>query len=148
MITLVYADGKETVLPLAPGFYRARSVVSSEASLCSGIGAFAIKDRVYQAEDPKLLLWLSVDNRPGFDTLTLALLDVSAGKLLHQVERVAPIKDPDGRQRLAVQVAPEGYSVRLERQWLQNTDSDSAENSIEDWMQVWVAHARIRTQWR
>ena len=147
-VTLALADGRKVLLPLSPGTYRARPVVSNEASLCSGIGAFASRDQVYKGTSAKLLLWLSVDNRPGWDTLSLALLDLSEAKLLHSVERVAPIKDPDGRQALAVQVTPEGYSVRLERQWLQNTGSDSAANSIEDWMLVSVAHERIRSQWR
>ena len=147
-VTLALADGRKVLLPLSPGTYRARPVVSNEASLCSGIGAFASRDQVYKGTSAKLLLWLSVDNRPGWDTLSLALLDLSEAKLLHSVERVAPIKDPDGRQALAVQVTPEGYSVRLERQWLQNTGSDSAANSIEDWMLVSVAHQRIRSQWR
>lgn len=147
-VTLALADGRKVLLPLSLGTYRARPVVSNEASLCSGIGAFASRDQVYKGTSAKLLLWLSVDNRPGWDTLSLALLDLSEAKLLHSVERVAPIKDPDGRQALAVQVTPEGYSVRLERQWLQNTGSDSAANSIEDWMLVSVAHERIRSQWR
>lgn len=147
-VTLALADGRKVALPLSPGTYRARPVVSNETSLCTGIGAFASRDQVYKGTSAKLLLWLSVDNRPGWDTLSLALLDLSEAKLLHQVERVAPIKDPDGRQALAVQVTPEGYSVRLERQWLQNTGSDSAANSIEDWMLVSVAHERIRSKWR
>lgn len=147
-VTLALADGRKVLLPLSPATYRARPVVSNQASLCTGIGAFASRDQVYKGTSAKLLLWLSVDNRPGWDMLSLALLDLSEAKLLHHVEGVAPIKDPDGRQALAVQVTPEGYSVRLERQWLQNTNSDSAANSIEDWMQVSVAHERIRNKWR
>lgn len=147
-VSLVLNDGRKMLLPLSPGVYRARRLVSNQASLCEGIGAYATSDRVYKADRARLLLWLSVDDRPGWDHLTLVLVDLAQAKVLHQVERLAPIKDPDGRQGLTVQVTDDGFWVRLQRQWLQNTGTDSAENSIEDWMQVWIAHGRIRSRWR
>jgi hypothetical protein len=147
-VSLVLPDQRELLLPLLPGTYRRRSVVANQPSLCDGVGAFQVADRVFKGVEPYLLLWLSVDNRPGWDTLSLALIDLGHGKVLHSAEGVAPIKDPDGRQGLAVQVSPEGFQVRLERQWLHNTGTDSAENSIEDWLEIWVRHGRIQRRWR
>lgn len=147
-VTLVLADRRKVLLPLTPGIYKARKSVSNQKSMCTGIGAFASKDRVYKADPERLLLWLSIDDRPGWDLLSLVLIDLAEAKVMHQLERVAPIKDPDGRQGLAIQTTDDGFLVRLQRQWLHNTGTDSAENSIEDWMEIWVAHGHIRSRWQ
>lgn len=147
-VTLVLADRRKILLPLTPGIYKARESVSNRTSLCSGIGAYASKDRVYRADPERLLLWLSVDDRPGWDLLSLVLIDLAEARVMHQLERVAPIKDPDGRQGLTIQITDDGFLARLQRHWLRNTGTDSAENSIEDWMEIWVAHGRIRSRWR
>ena len=40
-----------------------------------------------------------------------------------------------------------GYEVRLEKEWLQNTGTDSAENSIEDWMYIEIKDNKISNKW-
>ncbi len=37
--------------------------------------------------------------------------------------------------------------VRLEREWLKNTGTDSAENLIEDWMYIQVIKDKIMNKW-
>ncbi len=134
-------------LPLTPGIFRPRSVVSNLPSACQELGAYLISDQIHKAVPPRLLLWLSVEDPPGWDQLSLVLIDLDAGKVLHHIERVAPIKDPDGRQGLTLQVQPDHMMVRLQRQWLNNTGTDSPENSIEDWYRVEVRATRIRGGW-
>lgn len=146
-VTLLLPDRPALRLPLAPGVFRARSVVANQPSACKELGAYLIGDQIHKAVPPRLLLWLSVADPPGWDQLTLVLIDLDAGKVLHQIERVAPIKDPDGRQGLTLQVQPDHMVVRLQRQWLNNTGTDSPENSIEDWYRVEVRAARIRGGW-
>jgi hypothetical protein len=137
-------------LPLIfePGLVRARGVVANRPSLCSGLGAFPIQDRIHQAAPPSLLLLLSIDDPPGFDILSLFLIDLQTGRELDRIERLAPIKDVDGRQRLTLQVDDDRLAVRLQRLWLHNTHSDSPENSIEDWYEIEIRAGRIRGTWQ
>lgn len=139
--------GSAMQLPLAKGYYRPRGVVANQPSLCDRVGAFLLQDQVHLAEPPRLLLWLSVDDRPGWDLLSLVLLDLEAGRLLDHSERIAPIKDPDGRQRLALRIYPDHVLTRLQRRWLHDTGTDSAENSIEDWYRVEIRAGQIRGRW-
>lgn len=144
----VQVDGGSAMpLPLAKGYYRPRGVVANQRSLCDRVGAYLLQDQVHAAEPARLLLWLSVDDRPGWDQLSLVLLDLEAGKVLDRSERIAPIKDPDGRQRLALRIAPDHVLTRLQRRWLHDTGTDSAENSIEDWYRVEIRAGRIRGRW-
>lgn len=146
-VSLLLPDRPALSLPLKPGVFRPRSVVSNQASACQELGAYLIRDQLHKAVPPRLLLWLSVKDPPGWDQLSLVLIDLEAGKVLHQIERVAPIKDPDGRQGLMLQVQPDHMLIRLQRHWLSNTGTDSPENSIEDWYRVEVRAARILGAW-
>ena len=146
-VSLMLPQRSALPLPLTPGVFRPRSVVSNQASACTQLGAYLIRDQIHLAVPPRLLLWLSVADPPGWDQLSLVLIDLGAGKVLHHIERVAPIKDPDGRQGLTLQVQPEHVMARLQRQWLNNTGTDGPENSIEDWYRVEVRAARIRGSW-
>ncbi|MCB1598655.1 MAG: hypothetical protein KDI66_01370 [Xanthomonadales bacterium] len=145
--TLFLPDRRELHLPVAPGIFRARSVVADRPSLCRDLGAFLVQDQMQASRKSSLLLWLSVDDRPGWDQLSLVLIDLDAGTVLDVRERIGAIKDVDGRQGLTLQVAPERFLVQLERYWLQGTGTDSPENSIEDWHEVRVQADRIQTRW-
>lgn len=134
-------------LQLRSGIFRPRDVVANQPSGCGKLGAWLVEDRIHSAAPPVLLLALSVDDRPGWDQLSLVLVDLEAGKRLHSIERVAPIKDPDGRQGLAVQIESDHLLIRLQRQWLHNTGTDSPENSIEDWYRVEIRAGHIRGRW-
>lgn len=146
-VSLLLPGRSPLPLPLSPGVFRQRSVVSNQPSACKELGAYLIGDQIHKAVPPRLLLWLSVADPPGWDQLSLVLIDLEAGQVLHHLERVAPIKDADGRQGLTLQVQPDQMVVRLQRQWLNNTGTDSPENSIEDWYRVEVRAARIHGSW-
>ena len=146
-VSLLLPDRPALPLPLTPGTFRQRAVVSNQPSACQEVGAYLVPDQIHKAVPPRLLLWLSVNDPPGWDQLSLVLIDLEAGRVLHHIERVAPIKDPDGRQGLTLLVQPDHMVVRLQRQWLNNTGTDSPENSIEDWYRVEIRAARIRGNW-
>lgn len=84
--TLVLPDRSSVQLPLTPGIFRPRSVVANQRSACKELGAYLIQDQIHKAVPPLLLLWLSVEDRPGWDQLSLVLIDLDAGKVLHQIE--------------------------------------------------------------
>ena len=140
-------DRPPLALSLAPAIFHRRGVVANQASGCDQVGAYLLPDQIHRAAAPRLLLWLSVDDRPGFDLLSLVLVDLEAGKVLDRSERIAPIKDADGQQRLTLHIADDHALVRLQRHWLYNTGTDSAENSIEDWYRVDIRAGRIRGRW-
>ena len=145
--TLVRPDRPELLLPLSRTEIRARPVVATPASACTGLGAFLLKDQIYLATPPVLLLWLSVADRPGWDQLSLVLIDLEKGTVLDQSEFVAPIKDPDGTQGLHIQPATDHARVRLQRRWLHHTGTDSPDNAIEGWYRVEVRAGQIRGRW-
>lgn len=142
--TMVLPNGRGLPLQLARSAVRARAVVATPASACSGLGAFLIQDQVYLAAPPVLLLWLSVADRPGWDQLSLVLIDLDKGTVLDQSEFVAPIKDPEGKRGLHIKPATDHARVRLQRRWLYHTGTDSPENSIEAWYRVEVRAGQIR----
>ncbi|HKR58175.1 MAG TPA: hypothetical protein VJS64_00475 [Pyrinomonadaceae bacterium] len=135
----VTTGGKHFRVPLPEALYVKMGIVSDSKSICEDIGAFALPEG-------KVLLWLSSDGRPGWNKLNLVLLSLPEGKVLDIKERIGSIKAPGG-QRLAVKGRDGQYEVRLEREWLKNTGTDSAENSIEDWMSIKVMDGKIVNKW-
>lgn len=108
--------------------------------LCDEIGGFRLKN-------DRILLWLSRNDRPHWDELSLILIDLKKLRILDIKEDIGPIKDVDRSQKLTIRKKGNGYEVRLERVWLANTHTDSPENSIEDWMYIQIIKDKIITQW-
>ena len=146
LATLRFSDGDQLPLGLRAGIFHPRGVVANKASGCAELGAFELTEPDSLAPGNWLLL-LSVDDRPGFDQLSLVLIDPRQRQVIDRSEYVAPFKDPDGRQQLAVRVDRNQLLIRLQRRWLHDTDTDSAENSIEDWYRLQVVNQRIRGRW-
>jgi len=128
------------IIPVQKALYSKRSVVSDVNNICNDIGGFKLNDN-------KVLLWLSRNNRPDWDELSLVLIDLNNQKVLDIKEDIGPIKDVGGNQKLAIRKKGNGYEVRLQRDWLKNTGTDSAENSIEDWMYIQVINDKIMNKW-
>lgn len=146
-VTLVLPDGRALLLPLSRSAVHARPVVATPASACTGLGAFLLKDQIYLATPPVLLLWLSVADRPGWDQLSLVLIDLEKGVVLDQSEFVAPIKDSDGTQGLHIQPATDHARVRLQRRQQYHSGTDSPDNALEGWYRVEVRAGQIRGRW-
>lgn len=140
IVTLISSEGQEVTVPVQKGLYIQRSVVSDVKDFCDKIGGFKLKNN-------RMLLWLSRDNRPRWDQLTLVLIDPTILKVIDFRGDIGPIKSIGGSQRLAIRKKDNGFEVRLEREWMENTGSDSAENSIEDWMFVQIIDDKITNKW-
>lgn len=138
---------KKIKIPLPPALYVKRGIVSEVKNVCRTPNDLGHGDvGGFQLKDGNLLLWLSSDNRPGWDTLSLVLLNPSEAKVLDTKPNIGNIKAV-GAQNLAIRPKNTGYEVRLEREWMKNTGADSAENSIEDWMLVKIIDNKIETKW-
>jgi hypothetical protein len=140
IISLIPSDGKKIQIPVQQALYSKRSVVSDEKNICDNIVGFKIRD-------DRILLWLSRNDRPQWDQLSLVLIDPRKLKVIDVKEDVGPIKDACGTQRMAIRKKNNGYEIRLERDWLKNTGTDSADNSIEDWMYIQVINDKISNKW-
>ncbi len=134
---------EKITLPIAKAWYLPRGLTANVESVCQDITALPVGDQ-------RILLWLSVDDRPSWNQLMLVLLDLKTGQVLAQQSRVGPIKDCgcDSNERvLVIRQRGDVYDVRLEREWLQGTGNGGAGNSIEDWMTVTVKGDKIITAW-
>jgi len=140
IVSLISSNGKKIQIPVQQALYSKCSVVSDVKNLCDNVGGFKIKD-------VRVLLWFSRNNRPQWDQLSLVLIDQKKLKIIDIKEDIGPIKDAGGTQKMAIRKKNNGYEIRLERDWLKNTRTDSAENSIEDWMYIQVINDKISNKW-
>jgi hypothetical protein len=140
VVKLISSKGKEIIIPVQKALYVKRSIVSDVENVCNDIGGFKLKNN-------RILLWLSRNDRPRWDQLSLVLIDLNKLKVIDIKEDIGPIKSIGDRQRLAIRKKDNGFEVRLEREWMENTGTDSAENSIEDWMFVQVINNKITNKW-
>jgi hypothetical protein len=97
--------------------------------------------------EKKLILLISSDSRPGWDRLNVVYLDLGNGKILDTKINIGEIKDVGGYGALTVRRHSNGFEVRVQREWLKNTNTDSAENSIEDWRSIQISKGKILTEW-
>lgn len=139
-VTIRGAGGSTINVPLPRAAYVRRGMVSDVKNVCKDIAAIALSDK-------KLLLLISSDGRPGWDQLNLVYININTGKILDVKADVGEIKDVDGHQNLTVRRRPNGFEVRLQREWLSDTGTDSAENSIEDWRSITILDGKILTEW-
>jgi hypothetical protein len=131
------------LLSLPAALYHPSPSVSNAQNLCAQAGdSYSASFTAHAVGDGRVLLWLRKDDRPFFDTLTLALVDLKTATLLDWRETGQEIKD-SGEQRLTIQQDTRGFRVRLVGEWLQNTGTDTAENAIETWVPVAVVQSRI-----
>jgi len=140
IVKFISSNGTELTIPIKPALYSKRSVVSDEENVCDSIGGFKLKN-------DRILLWLSRNDRPRWDQLSLVLIDLKKLKVIDIKEDIGPIKDVGRRERMAIRKKGDGYEIRLEREWLNNTDTDSPENSIEDWMYIQTINNKIMNRW-
>lgn len=141
-VILSLPHGHPVKLAAPPAWYHTTGLTSSGVpNLCDSIVATQI--------DPQhVLLWLASDNRPGFDRMSLLLVDVSDGHALDRKLTFADIKSvDDGGTHLTLRRNHAGVDVRLVREELADTNDDSAYNFIEDWMHVDVRGDRIDATW-
>lgn len=139
IVKLISSKGQEVTVPVQKALYIKRSVVSDVKNFCDVIGGFKLNNN-------RILLWLSHDNRPDWDQLSLVLIDLTELKVIDIKEDIGPIKSIGG-QRLAIRKKDNGFEVRLEREKMENTGADSAENSIEDWMFIQIINDKIINKW-
>lgn len=64
----VWPDGTKVELPIAPAWFVQRRPMTPEEKPCNGVHASLLASG-------KILLWIAHDGRPGWDRLTLVLLD-------------------------------------------------------------------------
>jgi hypothetical protein len=140
IVKYISSKGNKMIIPVRKALYSRRSVVSDVDGICNDIGGFKLNDN-------KVLLWLSRNNRPDWDELSLVLIDLKNQKVLDIKEDIGPIKNVGENQKLSIRKKGNGYEVRLQRDWLKNTGTDSAENSIEDWMYIQIIKDKIMNKW-
>jgi len=148
VVSLKTTRGQRAKLALKAALYHPRGGLSAVKNLCKG-GDDGNAVVAFKLEGNLALLWLSEDNRPGLNVLTLALVDIEQGQVLDVNETHAEIKDADGVQRLAIRPVKDAYQIRVVREWMENTGEDEApEAAIEDWLNVAVKNRRIVIGWR
>lgn len=139
-VVLISSDGRKLTIPIEQALYSKRAIVSDEKNICDAIGGFKLPNE-------RVLLWFSRNNRPCWEQLSLVLIDYKKLEVIDIKENIGPIKAPAGNTGLTIRKRKNGYEVRLVKEWLQNTGTDSAENSIEDWMYIEVKDNKINYKW-
>ena len=106
----IESDRGTVTVPVKPAWYHKRDGITQlpAHSVCKGQAAF-------ETADGSVLVFLSRDQRPGWDMLTLFLYDPAQNRVLDQLEQVGLFKSADaGTEFLAVKT-PDGFKTRLIR---------------------------------
>lgn len=142
MKVTIASDSGEAVVPVKPGWYRKRGTISENThkSACQGMGALDVGNG-------SLLLFLTRDNRPGFDLLTLALYDPATNRVLDQLDGLDQLKSADPYTSYIAVKTRDGFKTRLVRDSVRGTGSDGAETYIEDWKYLHVRGGKISAAW-
>jgi hypothetical protein len=148
-VSMTTLAGKTVALPLKPALYVRRGAISPVRDLCrlndtpQPDGLTVASVATFDAGQGRVLMWLSRDNRPQFDTLVLALVDAGSGRLLDSLDTGLQIKDSTGFQQLTIRpLRGLAWQIRLVTEVLPY--SDSAESYIEGWVGVRLDRNRIR----
>lgn len=143
-VQLRSSRGNTVKLALPPALYTPHGATTALTNLCDQNAAPEQETVVaFPVNDSVVLFWLSKDNRPSFENLLLALVDIDTGQLLDYVDTNMAIKDYNNGQSLVIRQNPLGYEVRLVGEWLQDSKSDTAYSAIEYWMPVIVKNKKI-----
>lgn len=139
----IESDRGTVTVPVKPAWYHKRDGITQlpAHSVCKGQAAF-------ETADGSVLVFLSRDQRPGWDMLTLFLYDPAQNRVVDQLEQVGLFKSADaGTEFLAVKT-PGGFKTRLIREFIKNTPSDGAAPHIEDWKLIHVRGGKLSASWR
>lgn len=138
-VTLTRDDGVAVVLPLGRSLYEPRGLLQTVKNRCSEMAAVEMgADRV--------LLLLSSNGRPTWDTLVAVLLDTAALTVLDVKTNIGAIKTQD-RVIVLRRAGAAALDVRLIRESLPDAGCDCEAADIEDWRRVEIAGDRIRSAW-
>jgi len=142
LVSLKTTRGVTVTLPLPNTLYLPRGSVSNTLNLCElDQYTHAANTVAYPIHDTTVLLFLSVTDRPYFDTLVLALVNVATGALRDVLDTHLAIKDPDGSTALTIKKVADGFQIRLITEHL--GVSDGPEDYIEHWVPLTVNGAKI-----
>jgi len=139
VVTLTRDDGMELRLPIAPSLYKPRSPLHNVTNRC-------VEATAVDAGEQRVLLLLSSDGRPSWDTLDAVLIDTGAMKMLDAKFNIGRIKGGDDVLVLR-RDGPAAFSVRLVREMLPDSGCDCADAAIEDWRTIRIVDDKIRSDW-
>lgn len=144
-VSLRTSKGRVVKLAMPPALYTSHGAVTPIKNVCAQSSSAEEANAVaFASSDSVVLFWLSKDNRPWFNKLVLALVDIDSGKLLDYLDPDMEIKDINEGHALVIRAAQSGYQVRLIGEWLQDGVSDTAYSAIEYWMPVMVVNNKIK----
>jgi len=139
LVTLTRDDGAELRLPIPPSLYKPRHPLLNVKNRCAEATAV-------DAGDNRVLLLLSNDSRPSWDTLDAVLIDTGAMRMVDAKFNIGPIKGEDDVLVLR-RDGPMSFAVRLVREMLHDSGCDCAAAAIEDWRTISVVDDEIRSTW-
>lgn len=146
VVSLKTLSGKIITLAIPEALYVPRSALTTEKNLCALSPDNAFNITAFSVAPTKVLLFLSKDARPGYNTLVLALIDVENGVLLDFIDTGYEIKAESLRTPFTLRKSQEKFEVKLVTDYVRNTDSDSAENFIENWVLLELQGDKIIVQ--
>ena len=89
---------------------------------------------------------LRQDDKPTFDLLTLVLYNLKSKRAVSRIENIGRVKAGPS-ESITVRKTPEGFDIKLIKQWFKNTTNDTSEKPIEGWLRVSVGEKRIEKEW-
>lgn len=128
-------------IPIPKTFYSNAGALTNTKNLCQRDEFTTAKLTATKAGDDKIILWLTQNNRPLFDLLTLVLININTGETLDVVRTNKMIKAINPEQRLVIIEENNKFKIRLIGEWLGLDDSQ--DGAIEHWMWVSVAGNKI-----
>jgi hypothetical protein len=145
----VVLEGARFVVPLRPAQFTFSGEWASSrpnpAQRCrAGLVAWAVGPN-------QVLLMFSRSGRPGLDLASFALVDLAQRKTLAVLDTQlalasARAEGPGGTSfSFITRAAPQGFDVRLVREWLPGDDSPVG--ALEDWFAVRVKKGALKAGW-
>ena len=136
IVAIRWPDGSRTPIPAKPAwFMEARNVISDSKNLCTTIVGYGLPGR-------RVLLWFLRNDRPSYNQLQLALLDINGRHILDMQKDIGEVAND-----LTIVRRTNGFSVQLFKEWRQDS-STGGEIGVPDWKDIIIKEDHIIAVWR
>ena len=136
---LLFVSLSSKPLNIGKALHARSTVVADVISLCDNLP-------VFDAGNNNILIMLRQDDKPTFDLLTLVLYNLKSKRAVSRIENIGRVKAGPS-ESITVRKTPEGFDIKLIKQWFKNTTNDTSETPIEGWLRVSVGEKRIEKEW-
>ncbi|MBY0415887.1 MAG: hypothetical protein K2Q18_17070 [Bdellovibrionales bacterium] len=131
-------------LGVKKGWLDSLSDVGNGKSICKVVGQKSYENSpVFSVGKDQILIFYWENGRPGFNWVSLALVDIKQGKLLDFKQRLGELKEDTS----AILTTSKGFKIRLVKEYLKEVKCDCSAAAIDEWLEISVKNGKIKTRW-